>query len=94
MSFEKDIRRVTFKIEKIPFVFSVYWENGELQIVVTEYFSSAVGAHSVEHGSCWHCACMYHSGCSKGDGCLGVWQCSEGHGIKSPFSPKFFVLAR
>lgn len=25
---------------------------------------------------------------------LGVWQCSEGHGIKSPFSPKFFVLAR
>lgn len=36
MSFEKEIRRVTFKIEKIPFVFPVYWENGELQIVVTE----------------------------------------------------------
>lgn len=52
MSFEKKIRRVTFKIKKIPLIFPVYWENGGLQIVVTKYFSSSIGVHSMEHVSC------------------------------------------
>lgn len=69
----KKLRRVAFKIEKIPLIFPVYWENGELQSVVTKYFSSSIGVHSMEHGSCWHYACMYHSSCSMRDGCFGVW---------------------